>query len=107
MMTRRERYDDYEPSCRVCLSERYALQRAIGQLVASLRRAGVSYDEGNAPMSDVNRIILRFESNGDFRNPEIHIAGMYYDDERAHMDVSGCPIVVCLEPKPDEENDEC
>ena len=105
-MTKRERYDAYEPSLRVCLSERHALQRAISQLVASLRRAGVSYDEGNVPMSDVNRIMIRFERNGDFRNPDISIAGIYYDDERAGMDVSGCPVAVCLEPKPDEENDE-
>lgn len=106
-MTKRERYDDYSPNCRVCLSDRHALQRAISQLVAALRRAGVSYDEASAPMSDVNRIMIHFDRNGDFRNPEIRIAGIYYDDERAHMNISGCPVVVCLEPKPDEENDEC
>jgi len=97
--TRRETYEMTDRHAQVSRAHRPEVDRAVGALVAALRRAGVSYDEANAPMTDVNRIILSFRANGDFRRPELLVAGMYDD-------VSGCPIWLGLEPYPDEEEEE-
>lgn len=106
-MTKREMYDVYNPIHRVGLRHRNAVSRAIGQLVAAFRRAGVSYDEGSKPMADVDRIIIRFRDSGVFRDPDIMIAGSYdVAGATTTLRVSGCPVGICFDPRPDEENTE-
>ena len=96
--TRRELYDETSTQHQVSLAHRKAIDRAIGALVAALRRAGVSYDEGHEPMTDVDRINIVFRANGNFRRPELLVGGRYEDG-------SGCMMYLALEPYPDEEEE--
>lgn len=59
-MTKREKYDKYDPHLRISLSAAPAVERAAMGLVVALGKAGISYDEGHKPMSDVNRITILF-----------------------------------------------
>ena len=106
-MTKREMYEAFNPIHRVGLCHRNAVNRAIGQLVAALRRAGVSYEEGSDPMADVERIIITFMGAGVFRDPDIMIAGSHdVAGATTTLRVSGCPVGICFDPRPDEENTE-
>lgn len=98
-MTKREEYDKYDPYLRIPLSAAPAVERAVMGLVRELEKAGISYDEGHKPMSDVNRITVRFPGNGDFRKPEILVGG-HYDG------INGSCVFVCFEPTPEEEGEE-
>lgn len=99
-MTKREMYDKYNPNVRIPLSAAPAVERAVMGLIRELEKAGISYDEGHKPMSDVNRITIRFPGNGDFRKPEILVGGQYEGC------VGSC-VFICFEPTPEEEGEEC
>ena len=45
-------------------------------------------------MSDVDKIVLYFNGNGDFKLTEVAMTG----------DTLGCYMSICLEPYPNEEN---
>lgn len=98
-MTKRESYDKYDPNLRISLSAAPAVERAVMGLVRALKKAGISYDEGHKPMSDVNRISIRFPGNGDFRKPELKVGGQYFGSD-------GCFVYLCSEPTPEEEGEE-
>ena len=96
--TRREQYDSYDDHVRLNLAQRAEFEAAVLALVDVLRRAGVTWsgegEPGCKPMSDVNRIEIMFRGNGDFRVGDAVIGS-------AEM----CGVHLCLEPKPEEEND--
>ena len=94
-MTKREAYDKYEDYIKVDRSNRVALEEGIAKIVSALKSAGVSFNEGNAPMSDVNRINLCFVADGDFRLDELVVTG----------ENAGCYVLVRVEPFEDEDED--
>lgn len=95
-MTRREQYDDYNDHVKLNLAQRAEFEAAVAALVDALSRAGVTWTDepGCKPMSDVDRIEITFRGNGDFRVKDVAIGS-------AEL----CRVYLCLEPKPEEEND--
>ena len=92
-MTKREAYDRYEDYIKVDRSNRIDLEEGIAKIVSALKSAGVSFHEGNAPMSDVNQIDLHFVADGDFRLDELVVTG----------ENAGSYALVRVEPFEDED----
>ena len=92
-MTKREAYDRYEDYIKVDRSNRIDLEEGIAKIVSALKSAGVSFHEGNAPMSDVNQIDLHFVADGDFRLDELVVTG----------ENAGSYVLVRVEPFEDED----
>ncbi len=92
-MTKREAYDRYEDYIKVDRANRIALEEGIAKIVSALKSAGVSFHEGNAPMSDVNQIDLHFVADGDFRLDELVVTG----------ENAGSYVLVRVEPFEDED----
>lgn len=92
-MTKREAYDKYEDYIKVDRSNRIDLEEGIAKIVSALKAAGVSFHEGNAPMSDVNQIDLHFVADGDFRLDELVVTG----------ENAGSYVLVRVEPFEDED----
>ena len=92
-MTKREAYDKYEDYIKVDRSNRIDLEEGIAKIVSALKSAGVSFHEGNAPMSDVNQIDLHFVADGDFRLDELVVTG----------ENAGSYVLVRVEPFEDED----
>lgn len=92
-MTKREAYDEYEDYIKVDRANRVALEEGIAKIVSALKSAGVSFHEGNAPMSDVNQIDLHFVADGDFRLDELVVTG----------ENAGSYVLVRVEPFEDED----
>lgn len=92
-MTKREAYDRYEDYIKVDRANRVALEEGIAKIVSALKSAGVSFHEGNAPMSDVNQIDLHFVADGDFRLDELVVTG----------ENAGSYVLVRVEPFEDED----
>lgn len=92
-MTKREAYDEYEDYIKVDRSNRIDLEEGIAKIVSALKSAGVSFHEGNAPMSDVNQIDLHFVADGDFRLDELVVTG----------ENAGSYVLVRVEPFEDED----
>lgn len=93
-MTKREAYDKYEDYIKVDRSNRIDLEEGIAKIVSALKSAGVSFHEGNAPMSDVNQIDLHFVADGDFRLDELVVTG----------ENAGSYVLVRVEPFEDEDH---
>jgi len=98
-MTKRMCYRCYTDHYRVCLGARQEIDQIIHDLAFALMRSGVSYNDGGNPMRDVDRITIEFRDNGVFSRPTVSIAGRYPDGH-------GCPVELCFEPYPDEEEEE-
>lgn len=92
-MTKREAYDKYEDYIKVDRSNRIDLEEGIAKIVSALKSAGVSFHEGNAPMSDINQIDLHFVADGDFRLDELVVTG----------ENAGSYVLVRVEPFEDED----
>lgn len=91
-MTRKEYYEKYEAYVKLNLEQKHKLEQLVNEVVALLRNAGISHNEGAEPMSDVNALIFRFPDNGVF--------------EGFGMDLGkfgSCWISVAMEPEPGEE----
>ena len=93
-MTKREAYDKYEDYIKVDRSNRIDLEEGIAKIVSALKSAGVSFHEGNAPMSDINQIDLHFVADGDFRLDELVVTG----------ENAGSYVLVRVEPFEDEDH---
>ena len=95
-MTKREKYDKYEDYLKVPRLQRMNAEDGIAKMIAAFKDAGVVLHEGKPPMSDVNKIVLYFKGDGNFELMEVVMTG----------DTLGCYTGICLEPYPNEENEQ-
>lgn len=95
-MIKREKYDKYEGYLKVPRLQRMNAEDGIAKMIAAFKDAGVVLHEGRPPMSDVNKIVLYFKGDGDFKLTEVVMTG----------DTLGCYMGICLEPYPNEENEQ-